>query len=419
MMIDSRLKLAFSIFLSTFATYLIIPMLPIYLVAPSLEGGRELSKGEAFSLFGTFLAIVYISPFLGGLLSDFVFGKRATLIFGYFLSFLGTFSLFYLNSHNLFLVSLFAVAFGTGLLRVNLTSCMSFFSSSEKPETIEKDFDGLYIALSLGFILSTFFSQLIFEWIRIQGLFLFSFITFFLSSIFAFFALRGNIETQKTAQKEEKKENSNVRSLAVLLVFGLFFFVFMSQSMAATSVFIHEEIKRELFGFHIPTLWFQAFGSFTMLFGLSYLRKLWKRFMHFSSSLEFLKVGAGFFLLTLVFSLFYVLSIFKEQTMEGLQIGVIALSSLCFSFADAHVRPLLLSQSSQSVSSKYQTLATGCVYGAIGLGGKLGGEYAGCVEVLGFSSFFLLSILCTLFFGTISYLFWRRVSLRLDDLSST
>jgi proton-dependent oligopeptide transporter, POT family len=401
-----RHLLYFALFLSTFATYLLIPILPIYLVEPLMKGGLAWSKGEAFSLFGTFLACVYVSPFLGGLLADFLLGKTLTLVFGYFLCFLGSCSLFFFDSKDLFVIGLLEIAVGAGFLRVSLTSVLS---SETRGENREKDFDGLYISLSLGFIFATFLSQVFFEWMSMSHVFAISFVAFLLSGAFGFFTMQGKMQETEKVEKEES-QRSSLGPLFFLLFLGAVFFVFMSQSMAASAIFVQQELPRNVFGFTVPTLWFQAFGSLVMVFSLAFRRKLWGRIDSLQVMSGPLKLGVAFLFLTLSFSSLYFLTVLpKESIWQVLQIVVIMISFVCFSFADSHVRPVLLSESSRSVSMKYQTLATGCVYCAIGLGGKLGGEFAGCVEYLGFPSFFLVAAFSSVFFAVVSYVFWRRL----------
>jgi proton-dependent oligopeptide transporter, POT family len=64
-----------------FSYYLMIGILYLYLI-DSQKGGMGWSGGKAAGVVGTYLAFVYLTPFIGGLIADRVLGCRKTVIIG-------------------------------------------------------------------------------------------------------------------------------------------------------------------------------------------------------------------------------------------------------------------------------------------------------------------------------------------------
>jgi len=64
-----------------FSYYLMIGILYLYLV-DSQKGGMGMAEGEAAGIVGTYLAFVYLTPFIGGLIADRVLGCRKTVVIG-------------------------------------------------------------------------------------------------------------------------------------------------------------------------------------------------------------------------------------------------------------------------------------------------------------------------------------------------
>jgi len=46
------------------------------------RGGMAMDRKEASDIFGTFIALVYLTPFVGGLIADRVLGYRVSITLG-------------------------------------------------------------------------------------------------------------------------------------------------------------------------------------------------------------------------------------------------------------------------------------------------------------------------------------------------
>src|SRR5579859_342977 len=75
-----------------FGFYLMVGIFFQYL-SDKEKGGFGWSEGEASSLVGSYMALVYLTPFIGGILADRVFGYRRSIVAGAILMMSGYFLL--------------------------------------------------------------------------------------------------------------------------------------------------------------------------------------------------------------------------------------------------------------------------------------------------------------------------------------
>src|SRR5207248_11718118 len=75
-----------------FGFYLMLGILPLYL-EDSQKGGMGWTDKQAAGLIGSYLALVYFTPFIGGLIADRLLGCRKTILVGGVLMALGYFVL--------------------------------------------------------------------------------------------------------------------------------------------------------------------------------------------------------------------------------------------------------------------------------------------------------------------------------------
>jgi POT family proton-dependent oligopeptide transporter len=65
-----------------FSFYLMIGLLPQYLLASPTKGGRGMSLEEVATILGTYTALVYFTPFIGGIIADRLTGYRKAVVIG-------------------------------------------------------------------------------------------------------------------------------------------------------------------------------------------------------------------------------------------------------------------------------------------------------------------------------------------------
>lgn len=405
-----------SLLLSVFAigagSFLITPLLPIYFVESVANGGLSWSRADTFSVFGTFLALIYIAPFIGGLFGDFVIGKQPTALCGYCLIGLGLFLLNSFTSYNGVLLSLLALGLGLGCVKVTLTAAVG-----RLPQEIrQRGYEYHYMATCFGFFAGGLLSNPIFNVFGISGVIVITVCLTVLSIIFfLLFSLLGNhsnalsSEPQTTGKdKPSSSRPSNPLAFFILVLLGVPFFICSNQLSTGMPIFLHQCVDRSLGGWTVPTLWFGAIGSFTMILISPWLRKSWAARYPHAKAIEALKLSAGFVIIAAAFAITATFAAFNTPNLSFTAIPLmLGVHLICF-VADFHVRPVLYASATSLMPSRYHTLSTALAYSCVGLGGKLAGTLASYVDTIGFSMIFAICSVMAVFCGIITFFWWKR-----------
>ncbi len=111
--------LFFSEMWERFGYYLMIGIFTLYL--KDAEKGFALSEQEASDLYGTFIALVFLTPFIGGLLADRVLGYRKAITIGGILMGIG-YCLMAIHSLNALYIAMTFIIIGNGFFKPNISS---------------------------------------------------------------------------------------------------------------------------------------------------------------------------------------------------------------------------------------------------------------------------------------------------------
>lgn len=128
-----------------FSFYGMRALLVLFLVSALGIGGWDWPRENALALYGTYLALLYLTPIIGGTLADKYLGNRRAIIIGALIMTLGHASMA-IESNSFFLYSgLGLLIVGTGFFKPNMTSFIS---------VLYKDFpekkDGAYTIFYMG-----------------------------------------------------------------------------------------------------------------------------------------------------------------------------------------------------------------------------------------------------------------------------
>ena len=128
-----------------FSFYGMRALLVLFLVSALGIGGWDWPRENALALYGTYLALLYLTPIIGGTLADKYLGNRLAIIIGAVIMTLGHASMA-IESNPFFLyLGLGLLVIGTGFFKPNMTSFISI---------LYKDFpekkDGAYTIFYMG-----------------------------------------------------------------------------------------------------------------------------------------------------------------------------------------------------------------------------------------------------------------------------
>lgn len=124
-----------------------------------------IKEADAAIIYGGFLALCYLTPLLGGFISDRFIGNRNAILFGGTLMAIGQFLLFLsastfstsLGNAKLFMwIALFIIIFGNGFFKPNISSMVgSLYPKSEKSK-LDSAFTIFYMGINMGAFLGQF-----------------------------------------------------------------------------------------------------------------------------------------------------------------------------------------------------------------------------------------------------------------------
>jgi len=142
-----------------FSYYGMRALLTLYMVQ---ELFRELSQSEAdtkaLGIYGSYTAMVYLFPVVGGILADKVLGFRKAILFGGALMMAGHFALalegmFFGGNMQLFFISLAFIIIGNGFFKPNISSFLgSFYGLNDSRK--DGAFTIFYMGVNIGALLS-------------------------------------------------------------------------------------------------------------------------------------------------------------------------------------------------------------------------------------------------------------------------
>src|SRR5579863_3938238 len=113
-----------------FGYYLMVGIFFLYLIDPRKHGGKGLDATAASDIVGSYIALVYLTPFLGGLIADRFLGYRKAIIIGGALMACGYFGLALPGDMAMYL-SMACVIVGNGFFKPNISTLLGNIYSAE------------------------------------------------------------------------------------------------------------------------------------------------------------------------------------------------------------------------------------------------------------------------------------------------
>jgi POT family proton-dependent oligopeptide transporter len=148
-----------------FGYYLMIGIFTLYL--KDVKSGFAMSEKEAADLYGTFIALVFLTPFIGGLIADRYLGYRKSIVFGGILMGIGY---FLMGVHNLTMlyVAMTLVIIGNGFFKPNISTLLgSFYTKEEYKDKKDEGYNIFYMGINVGAFICNFFGaalQILLGW---------------------------------------------------------------------------------------------------------------------------------------------------------------------------------------------------------------------------------------------------------------
>ncbi|WP_312078229.1 peptide MFS transporter [Chryseobacterium sp.] len=135
-----------------FGYYLILGIFVLYVIEPTgLKGGLGLPDKTADDIFGTYIALTYLTPFIGGFLADRVLGYIKSIYLGGILMAAGYIGMGVFKDLTLFYTSLALIIIGNGFFKPTISTLLGNLYS-EEPYKANKDsgYNIFYMGINIG-----------------------------------------------------------------------------------------------------------------------------------------------------------------------------------------------------------------------------------------------------------------------------
>ena len=127
--------------------YMMLGILYLYIIDTE-RGGLGFSNATAGEIFGTYLAFVYFTPFLGGLIADRYLGFRRSVFIGGILMAAGYFALG-VRSLPTFIAGLVLLCIGNGFFKPNISAMVGNLYAPDDPKR-DAGFNIFYMGINIG-----------------------------------------------------------------------------------------------------------------------------------------------------------------------------------------------------------------------------------------------------------------------------
>ncbi len=420
-----------------FSYYGMRGILILYLTKTYLEGGLNISAQNASLIYGFFTGFVYFTPLIGGWIADKWIGQRHAITIGGITMMLGQLALFAVNTHAGLFTGLGLLIIGNGFFKPNISTLVGGLYE-EGDERRDSAFSIFYMGINLGafmaplvvgFLTDNLFAgtvtsdtgEVIISYGYRYG-FLAAAIGMFLGQIFfntlaqkylgnigkrpgslqaSAINLEAPVDTKKPLTKEERQR---ITVIFVLFVFAIFFWAGFEQAGSSLSLYTDKYVDRVVFGYEIPTAWFQSVNPLFIvllapLFGMFWVSKTGKKLT------TPIKMGLGMVILGVGF--FFMLGAVAERGGDTEDISIkasliwLVLTYLVHTLGELCLSPVGLSVVTKLSPPKLASVLMGVWLLSSFVANIVGGFLASSVESMGAGKIFLYVALFVIVCGII------------------
>lgn len=140
-----------------FGYYLMVGIFLLYLKDTVSHGGRGLDNAAAISIVGTYVALIYLTPFIGGLVADRYLGYTKSIFLGGTLLALGYFLIALNGSDAVMYTGLFSAIIGNGFFKPNISTLLgNIYNRPDLKPKKDIAYNIFYMGINIGALVCNF-----------------------------------------------------------------------------------------------------------------------------------------------------------------------------------------------------------------------------------------------------------------------
>ncbi len=390
------------------------------------------TDAKVYRLVGSFTALTYVSPVIGGWIADRLIGQKKAVLSGTLILFISYLIIAFVRTDKGLCSALAGITVGTGLLKPNISSLLGN-EYQQKPANRENGFTIFYMGITMGIILGTTLPSFIsakFGWssaflsaaigmilaaitfihgifsYKIRDYFNFSseldkfiyalgltctlwFSAFYLltypylaDTVFISVALACLIYVIYCVRTEQEKQSKRTIIIGLLCVISIIFWTFYFQMFMSLTLFIVRTVKPTLLGINFPPPFYVGIQSAGMIILGIILSRADKN--KISKAEQATSSGNKFFLsiccMTIAYTLIVIICKFGV-TASLISPLLLIPTYLMISIAELLLSPVGLSSVTLLASRDKVSTMLGIFFVSLGIGGYLSGKLAGITSL--------------------------------------
>ncbi len=139
-----------------FGYYLMLGIFSLYMLDNWNNGGMGFDAKKKSDIYGTYLGLVYLTPFIGGLLADRILGYRRSIVMGGLMMAAGYF-LLSVHNNTSFYVALFLIILGNGFFKPNISTMVgNLYSGDDMKDKKDAGYNIFYMGINIGAFICNF-----------------------------------------------------------------------------------------------------------------------------------------------------------------------------------------------------------------------------------------------------------------------
>ncbi|MCC5793040.1 MAG: MFS transporter [Legionellaceae bacterium] len=402
--------------------YVIQTLLALYLTS---RFGWE--DNRVYAMVGSFTALTYMSPIIGGWVADYLLGQKRAILLGLVVLFASYLSLSLFQDPALLIYGLAGLAIGTGLIKPNISSLLGNQYQMNSPYR-ERGFTIFYMGITVGIILGTTipspltqlygwqvafgsaalgmimafltfttgiyyydmedynpFETTYSKWMQalallgVSGLLSFTVLQYpaLANAVFFTIFIIAVIYMCLTIKNEERAQSLLTVVIGLLCIVSILFWAFYFQMFMSLTLFIARVANPQLFGIHFPAPYYVCVQSLGMLVFGFILTRNQKKLNRTESGLRTNnKFTLSIVVITLAYALICLISWLTQFSIFLLSPLLIIPAYLLISIAELLLSPIGLAAITTLSDRTRVSTMMGIFFVSLGLGGFLSGKLA-------------------------------------------
>jgi POT family proton-dependent oligopeptide transporter len=198
--------LVFTEFWERFGYYLMIGIFFLYMTTDQQKGGMGWENAASSDIYGTFIALAYLTPFMGGLLADIKLGYRFSVTLGGILMGIG-YCLLAIPQKWAFFTSLAVMVIGNGFFKPNIATLLgNLYNDPRYRHNKDTGYNIFYMGINVGAFICNFVAAIMRNKIGWHGAFITAGIGMFVGVITFWMGMKhyAHVDVRKEPKPEDR-----------------------------------------------------------------------------------------------------------------------------------------------------------------------------------------------------------------------